>query len=740
MLKNILILPDGTELSSGVNAAAIRSLTLTEWVNSENELTLGSACSNMLEATLFDIGGKLELSAGSEVGLFQEDGNVRVNKGVFILEKPTRPSSNLVKITGYDRMVKLDKDLSSWLKELTGWPYPLKTFASMVCTACGLTFVAEENLLNGDFPVPQFSGTDITGRQIMQWLGEICCKFCRVNADGNVEFSWYEPTDILVKPTGDRYFFQNGLSFEAYEIAPIEAVQIRLADGENGLLLPAVSDDANRYVISGNAIVLAAVQETILPYLQNMQQELAKVSYTPCAISLPASLDIHAGSIIRIEDRNGKIVTCYVMKRKNSGQKDTLECTGSYRRDSASEHNYKNDAFAKEYAAAAAQNVINGQSQTDVFNKLTDNGKAKGLYMIDGELYVNASYLSTGVLASKDGDTFYLDLDNGTLKGKFSELSIASKTVDEIAQEKANSAESNAISAAATDATNKANSAQENAISAAATDATNKANAAENSAKAYADGAAAGAVSAQTQTDIFNKLTNNGEMPGLFMQNGQLYINSSYLATGVISSADGSIQIDLNSGGLGPVFNRGVSVGSVTVRSDILGDDSVFHAGTLQGSDGGRSYLTPWMILDKPDRTKAFEVRSYFNAETNSYYGCVTMDSVNPGKKQLFYGFVAQGETCTVPNTALYDLFSVQLGDEYETSETVALCYKVGSKIRGVGGWCGTAELSKELYFFSATFSGDTWTIEDCGRHDVYSGGYISEGTRLKLKKVIGII
>ena len=56
---------------------------------------------------------------------------------------------------------------------------------------------------------------------------------------------------------------------------------------------------------------------------------------------------------------------------------------------------------------------------------------------------------------------------------------------------------------------------------------------------------AAEAVDALDQDAIFNLLTNNGELMGLFMQDGQLYINASYLATGIIKSADGSVSIDL---------------------------------------------------------------------------------------------------------------------------------------------------------------------------------------------------
>ena len=56
---------------------------------------------------------------------------------------------------------------------------------------------------------------------------------------------------------------------------------------------------------------------------------------------------------------------------------------------------------------------------------------------------------------------------------------------------------------------------------------------------------ATGAVEDLDQKMIFNLLTNNGEIQGLFMKDGQIYVNVSYLATGVITSADGSVSLDL---------------------------------------------------------------------------------------------------------------------------------------------------------------------------------------------------
>lgn len=104
--------------------------------------------------------------------------------------------------------------------------------------------------------------------------------------------------------------------------------------------------------------------------------------------------------------------------------------------------------------------------------------------------FVTAAQLVAGTIKSADsGETFFLDLDNGILNMNATSLNISGKTVDDIAQ---------------------------------------------------------GKVNAQTQEDIFNKLTNNGALPGLFMLDGQMYINADYLATGVISSKSGTIAVDLS--------------------------------------------------------------------------------------------------------------------------------------------------------------------------------------------------
>lgn len=58
-----------------------------------------------------------------------------------------------------------------------------------------------------------------------------------------------------------------------------------------------------------------------------------------------------------------------------------------------------------------AQDFYN-YSQTEVFNILTDNGAAQGIFLNNGLLYINASYMTTGLLTDQAG-TNYWNLNTG---------------------------------------------------------------------------------------------------------------------------------------------------------------------------------------------------------------------------------------------------------------------------------------------------------------------------------------
>ncbi len=336
MLKNLMILPDGTEIFSGAGTAnALQSVTITQQVNAGRELTLGSACANMLEATILTPAGRLSIPAGMELTLYKvdEDG-VRTKVGLFTAEEPVRPSANMCKITAYDRVSWLDRNLSQWLESLDGWPYTLHDFAKMVCAACNLT-LRNEVLPNGDWPVQRFSAGDITGRQLMQWVGEACGRFCRATADGEVELAWYTPKDVVVGQ--DVGYDIYALRFEDYRVAPIDKVQIRLTESDVGAIY---GSGSNGYVITGNCLLASDSEEALQAAAQVIYETLQGVDYTPCSVFISVAAQIEAGDILQVADKNGRTFPVYVMTKIQSGQRAELVCTGSARRDSTTAANH----------------------------------------------------------------------------------------------------------------------------------------------------------------------------------------------------------------------------------------------------------------------------------------------------------------------------------------------------------------------------------------------------------------
>ena len=392
MLRNLIILPDGTEIFSGPGTVnAICSTGYTACVNNGTELTPGSVCAAMAEFKLFTPAGNLNIAAGQEITLFSvDDAGKRIQTGIFRLETPERPSRNIYKLTAYDRVVLLDRDLTEWLKGLDGWPYLLRDFAGMVCAACGLTLAAGE-IPNGDYPVEQFAGTGITGRRLMEWIGQIACRFVRATPEGEVEFAWYTSSGLTLGPTGAGS--HRKLKYDDYQVQPVEAVQIRLADSADGYLWPEAAAGANAYMIYGNPLMSRAT-EAVLPYLAVIRRELAGCAYTPCTFTAPAALGLQAGQTVDLVDGNGKTITALVMKLTRKGQMAAVECTGSPRRESATNVNNPTVKDLKEYADAA----VRGQSQEDIFNKLTKNGTVEGIYLVDGKLYIDASVLQAGII------------------------------------------------------------------------------------------------------------------------------------------------------------------------------------------------------------------------------------------------------------------------------------------------------------------------------------------------------
>lgn len=366
MFLHKITLPDGTALDSSV----IRSVQLTEQVNDNTDLCPGAACAACAEIELWAPRNGLTIAQGTEITLVRIDAEsgAQTPVGVFLAEKPVKASANVIKVTAYDRMTLLDKDLSPWLREQQeAFPMTVKALVQAACAQCGVELAPGtlEAQVNTGYSVPAFYTDDLTGRQIIQWAAQAMCRFARMTPAGQLEFAWY--TDharsgigpgagsawtaldlsgqLLATVDGELWtfaqpqagYFTGTLSYEDYTTAPIDKVQIRQSDDDVGVIYPPDEAGTNALVLQGNLLLATQTADALRPVARAIFEQMQDVTYTPLQVSIPLDAGAPApGEIITVTDAYGRTMQAYIMQRTISGQKVTLESTGNARRDGTS--------------------------------------------------------------------------------------------------------------------------------------------------------------------------------------------------------------------------------------------------------------------------------------------------------------------------------------------------------------------------------------------------------------------
>ena len=348
MIKNILVLDDGTEISSGtVGKSAILSLTCTETVSKTTDLCPGAACANKLEITIWvEPGTDLPITSGTRLTHYRETSGHRTLAGTYWAVKPTSQTRNTYKVYAYDAVSLLDGVQSTWLRSIQDqFPMTLWKFAGLVAQRCGVTIANNSLPRNGTYLVQPFYADNLTGRQLLAWVAEASCTFLRATSDGKIEYAWY--TDYSTsKSIGPTVYIRDSLSHDKFQTAPVVKVQIRQSDDDVGVLYPSDESGSNALIIQGNLLLTSATAEALKPVAQAIFETMQGVTYTPLKVTVPADFPLPApGNIVSVTDARGNVLSSYIMTRTISGQQVTLESTGNATRDgtaAVNEQSYKN--------------------------------------------------------------------------------------------------------------------------------------------------------------------------------------------------------------------------------------------------------------------------------------------------------------------------------------------------------------------------------------------------------------
>lgn len=317
----------------------IFSLQISEASSNTSSFDLGAANANQLTLKLNNIDGKFDTHDFSEalitvkIGLELPDGSTEwLNKGNFSAE-PGEESGNTIAVKAFDDMVKFDQPYS--LSKLA-YPATLGNIVRDACSCCGVTLASDTASFDNDNYVVQNRPDDssVTFRQVLQWAGQIACKFFVINIDGKLSARWYN-TEILesmwgYKEDGGLYNINGELIEDSSGLIIVEETEgiiktdallsgsviktddvvitgIKVVEEDQGDTSAETTyqSGAEGYVleISGNKLIQDGNGATIASYLG---ERLNGLQFRPMEVDVPTDPAREAGDLGLITDARGR--------------------------------------------------------------------------------------------------------------------------------------------------------------------------------------------------------------------------------------------------------------------------------------------------------------------------------------------------------------------------------------------------------------------------------------------------
>ena len=528
--------------------------------------------------------------------LLMDDGTIeKIRKGVYYATVPST-RGEIIEISAVDGMFLLDRDYSFGT---TSYPATLQTILTDACLDCGIP-IGFRQFDNMSFLV-QEKPEKATYRQVVSWACQIAGYNARIDNDGYMQLIWYNsalleqynyvggdfrqyPHDTVIDggnftdySTG-KILSGGSLSDIPEHIFQVKSLDVHTDDVQITGVRVAGEDEST--ALFGEEGYLIEVKN---PFSKGKEQEVANylggrivgMTFRPFSAQIPSNPLYEPFEVVRVSDWKGN---AYISIINSVSYK-----VGGYTQVAClAEDPVRNGSmYYSEAAAAVVEARRNAEKQITEYDKAVQNmnqiaANAMGFHttyedMPDGSritylhdkpdlsdsktvykqtidgffistdggktytagfdkngnavvniLYaigIVADWIRTGKLEVRKGDktTFLADCDTGEVRIIADYFSLTSgDTIESIAQDKVN---------------------------------------------------------AQTQLDIFNKLTNDGQVQGMWLENGQLYISFSYARGGILrlggfNNLNGScIVFDSNGNEVGKFDNEGIVATSGNIAS-----------------------------------------------------------------------------------------------------------------------------------------------------------------------------
>lgn len=299
--KDIVITFADLGLTIGIDQFAVDKgdFELHESICMDDQLKFGKCNASQVKFTLADVTDDIK---GREFGITQtvivnEETSYPMPLGFFTVDSaPKEDDLRFKDITAYDRMRRIDTDVSTWYNGLfpTGdETYTLAQFRASFLAFVGLTEdTSRLPLPNDSMTVPKtIDPTQLSGRTVIECCEELNGCFGLMGRDGKFNHiilkpmyhdypqSDYPEADYPEAEPYDEYIDNyQGIRFEEYRVQPIDKIQIRQEENDIGAIYGA---GTNCYIIQGNFLVYGKSASELQTIAQNASVNIFDRGYRP---------------------------------------------------------------------------------------------------------------------------------------------------------------------------------------------------------------------------------------------------------------------------------------------------------------------------------------------------------------------------------------------------------------------------------------------------------------------------
>ena len=365
--------------------------------------------------------------------------------GLFIVDTPPRKLST-ISISALDYMVLFDREVNA---SALSFPIHVDALIQKICSICNVTIATDVSVLpNHYFSIGGLPNTNqkLTYRQLLQWCAQLTGTCAFMDGSGRLVLKWYEQTGVTITAS-ERYssdMLENDITITGFTCD----------DGKGNTYLSGTAD----YTLDlSDCGFLTNAYEGVLKELQAARGGFA---YRPYSATIKSAPYLFPLDMILYKDKDGVVHNTIVTNVTLA-----LNCNTAI---SGAGETVTSSSYAQSTSGVTSQQAATDRVNLEKINQtvMQTNQTKNDLTQFKTQYSSDFEKTQSAIESRVTKETYQTDMAGVSTRIGAAETKI-SQNADAITfratKEELGTAKSDAISAAATDASTKANGAQSNA-------------------------------------------------------------------------------------------------------------------------------------------------------------------------------------------------------------------------------------------------------------------------------------